>query len=106
MEREPDYSSTADFVTGTEDTRGRSEEQIAGRRPLDTPATAGFERPDSSAAFEPPRAAASGASGTAALSNAAREPRPVLFPGDEAERLRARWTDVQGAFVDEPRRAV
>jgi hypothetical protein len=29
-----------------------------------------------------------------------------LFPNDELEDLRNRWSDVQAAFVDEPRRAV
>jgi len=29
-----------------------------------------------------------------------------LFPNNELEDLRRRWSDVQGAFVDEPRRAV
>ncbi len=29
-----------------------------------------------------------------------------LFPGNDAEALRRRWTEIQGTFVDEPRRAV
>jgi len=29
-----------------------------------------------------------------------------LFPTDEAEQLRCRWTDIQAGFVDEPRQAV
>jgi len=29
-----------------------------------------------------------------------------LFPGDELDGLRARWKEVQTAFVDEPRKAV
>lgn len=29
-----------------------------------------------------------------------------LFPGADAEAMRRRWTDIQAAFVDEPRRAV
>jgi len=29
-----------------------------------------------------------------------------LFPGSDAEAMRRRWTDIQAAFVDEPRRAV
>jgi hypothetical protein len=32
--------------------------------------------------------------------------REPLFGGDEAERYRSRWSEVQAAFVDEPRRAV
>lgn len=34
---------------------------------------------------------------------AEREP---LFAGDDAERFRARWQEIQAAFVDEPRKAV
>jgi len=30
----------------------------------------------------------------------------MLFPGDEATRLRTQWTDIQSAFVDAPRDAV
>lgn len=34
-------------------------------------------------------------------------PRPAgLFMNDEANHLRSRWTDIQAAFVDEPREAV
>jgi hypothetical protein len=29
-----------------------------------------------------------------------------LFPGNEAEQFRGRWSDIQAGFVDEPRRAV
>ena len=32
--------------------------------------------------------------------------REPLFAGDEAERYRSRWSESQGAFVDEPRKAV
>jgi hypothetical protein len=34
------------------------------------------------------------------------EERQPLFAGDEAEGFRARWTEIQTGFVDEPRRAV
>jgi len=34
-----------------------------------------------------------------------REESP-LFPAGDAEAMRSRWTEIQGAFVDEPRRAV
>ncbi len=37
----------------------------------------------------------------------AREERPgPLFPDTEAQDLRSRWSDIQAAFVDEPRQAV
>jgi hypothetical protein len=29
-----------------------------------------------------------------------------LFPRSESEELQARWSDIQGSFVDEPRQAV
>ena len=29
-----------------------------------------------------------------------------LFPASDAEAMRSRWAEIQGAFVDEPRRAV
>lgn len=32
--------------------------------------------------------------------------RAPLFPSDQAEGFRGRWTSVQSGFVDEPRRAV
>ena len=32
--------------------------------------------------------------------------REPLFAGEDAERLRGRWTEVQAGFVDEPRQAV
>ena len=31
---------------------------------------------------------------------------PPLFPGNELDGLRARWKEIQTAFVDEPRKAV
>src|SRR5262245_24026731 len=39
----------------------------------------------------------------------ARQPineRAMLFPEDEPERLRTRWSEIQGTFVDSPRQAV
>jgi hypothetical protein len=38
----------------------------------------------------------------------AAEPRKdsPLFPANQAEAMRERWTEIQAAFVDEPRRAV
>jgi len=35
-----------------------------------------------------------------------RPERQVLFEGDEGERFRGRWSDIQASFVDEPRKAV
>ncbi len=38
--------------------------------------------------------------------NAASGNQTPLFPADQAESFRSRWTAVQSGFVDEPRRAV
>jgi predicted lipid-binding transport protein (Tim44 family) len=43
--------------------------------------------------------------GAVAASGRAGETEPFV-PADEAERLRARWEDIQVGFVDDPRRAV
>ena len=32
--------------------------------------------------------------------------REPLFAGEDAERYRSRWSEIQAAFVDEPRKAV
>jgi hypothetical protein len=41
------------------------------------------------------------------LAHEAQEGRPeALFPPAEITRLRAQWTEIQAAFVDEPRNAV
>ena len=32
--------------------------------------------------------------------------RHPLFPGSETDNLRARWQEIQGGFVDEPRQSV
>jgi len=37
---------------------------------------------------------------------AAEEQHEALFRGDESERFRNGWNDIQGSFVDEPRQAV
>jgi hypothetical protein len=41
------------------------------------------------------------------IAREAQEGRPeALFPAAEITRLRAQWTEIQAAFVDEPRNAV
>lgn len=42
----------------------------------------------------------------AGASGSARSEGAPLFPGNDAEAMRRHWTEVQAAFVDEPRRAV
>ena len=44
--------------------------------------------------------------GTAQFGTAADENAAPLFPNNELQRLRNRWSEVQTAFVDEPRKAV
>jgi hypothetical protein len=34
------------------------------------------------------------------------EDRPPLFAGEDADRFRQQWQEIQGRFVDDPRRAV
>lgn len=36
----------------------------------------------------------------------AQQEREMLFAGDQAEKLRTEWSDIQAAFVDAPRDAV
>lgn len=42
----------------------------------------------------------------AEAASSARGGDAPLFPASDADVLRGRWTDIQAAFVDEPRRAV
>lgn len=44
--------------------------------------------------------------GTAQFGTTANENATPLFPSNELENLRSRWSEVQTAFVDEPRKAV
>jgi len=53
-----------------------------------------------------PLPAATPADNTTAAANAARNDVAPLFPDDELHNFRARWDQVQGSFVDEPRKAV
>jgi hypothetical protein len=39
------------------------------------------------------------------MTGQSQQPTP-LFPSDQAESFRGRWTSIQSGFVDEPRRAV
>lgn len=44
--------------------------------------------------------------GTAQFGSTADENSAPLFPNNELEGLRSRWSEIQTAFVDEPRKAV
>jgi hypothetical protein len=51
--------------------------------------------------------AAQGARGTSDDDDASEQDgREPLFSGEDAERYRQQWTEIQGTFVDDPRRAV
>lgn len=41
-----------------------------------------------------------------AASSAGLETTEPLLPGDQTDRFEQRWNEIQGSFVDEPRRAV
>lgn len=100
----PDYESelkTAEQARGADDVRGRAEERMirpGGHAPQPPASDPHMEyRNDSrnmasARPWEGPRTSPNGSS--------------VLFAAAEAEQLRARWSDVQAGFVDEPRQAV
>ena len=88
--------STADIAKPSDDMRGHRDDAIVNRREL-------LEQPKPAGGPEPPR-----------------RPEPVvrrepprevhnsdgLFAEQDAGNLRKRWSDIQTAFVDEPRRSV
>jgi hypothetical protein len=88
---------TEDLARTGEDMRGHRTEEVTGR---EGPSVEGARV----AVPQPPQPARE----LAATRPTGRESAPDvhLFPPDEAERLHHRWSDVQAAFVDEPRRAV
>jgi hypothetical protein len=75
---------------------------LAERSPVETTRSAASEANVSEVKASGPSAGELGISpGPAGSSDAA-----PLFPGKELEELRNRWSGIQTAFVDEPRRAV
>jgi hypothetical protein len=100
MNRHPDELSTADLVGHPGDVQARQEERMSGRASDVPPGSTESGGPMPSSA-ERDAYGDHGASRTDEPSS-----RPALFPGDEADRLRSRWGDIQTGFVDEPRRAV
>jgi hypothetical protein len=60
---------------------------------------------DQRSADQPTAVRAAGGTAAAARAKMEEEVGP-LFPPQEANDLRSRWDDVQGRFVDEPRKAV
>jgi len=109
--------STADLAAaGTEPTpaaeaagqREAGREREAARQRSSTP-----EMRVSTAEARASRVGATEAEKAAASDRATESARPAesdrleeLFPPDTAAQFRKRWTDVQGGFVDDPRRAV
>lgn len=67
---------------------------------------AALNRPDDTAPNRPddPRNVAEGQGGSKGVQGSGSP--AALFPRDDANDLRKRWSEVQASFVDEPRRAV
>jgi hypothetical protein len=101
--------STADLARTGDEMRGRGDEQVANRSARDAAET--FIRNDVDAPSAAEDVAGRTASenqrtGTAEVARHESQSRPMLFPNDDAERLRSEWSDIQGTFVDNPRQAV
>src|SRR5689334_8238292 len=105
--------TTADLARRGEDVRGRSTEEVVAREqptervmadaPAPPPARTGERTPAS-----PRSDVRTSRPQTDTPPNDVRksETRAPLFAEAEASQLRERWTEVQSAFVDEPRAAV
>lgn len=78
-----------------------------GEQPTDHDATPAYAQPDGQFADE---AVAGAATGAALGQQTERPPQPdddwVLFGDQDTTALRARWAEVQGTFVDDPRDAL
>jgi len=88
--------STADIARASEDMRGHHDDVMVNRaqaveQPKPAPPPAQPARPPEPAAREPRRQPPNGNG---------------LFAEQDAANLRRRWSDIQTAFVDEPRRSV
>ena len=93
--------STADIAKSS-DPRGQGREEMVGQTDvLDKPATDREPRTSRPAGETPRDAVVAGESRPSAAA-----PTATLFPERDAPNLRRRWTDIQAAFVDEPRKAV
>jgi hypothetical protein len=123
-----DELTTADLAGNREQGRGRQDEGIVNRgdRPLDAPPPGGPA--PAAAGTRSPAAAAHDRGNNPAAHDVARATQDVvretsdrtpdratmappaahapLFAEDQAARFHSRWTDIQAAFVDEPRSAV
>ena len=105
----PDGNAGADGNAGvTGDARANG-----GNAPVGSPPATGSAPPAGSAPSGPGAGQTPASAGAAPSRQAAStstslddERRAPLFGEDVSSQLRARWTDVQAGFVDEPRRAV
>jgi hypothetical protein len=92
-----DYGTPPDQPRSGDDVRARGGERFSGREEnAPPPPFTRSENPDLAADRPVP-----GSRGQADDMS-----RPTLFPADESSRLKTRWSDIQAAFVDEPREAV
>jgi hypothetical protein len=103
------HLSTADLARSGDEMRGRGDEQVTSRSARDAAET--FIRNDVGAPSAGDDVAGRTAAenqrmGTADVVRHDSQSRPMLFPNDDAERLRTQWSDIQGTFVDDPRQAV
>jgi hypothetical protein len=99
--------TTADLARASE-VRGRSDDEMVAReQPGDRISADAPPAPIPARATEPARPYAQRDNRAPAAANTTgRDARTALFADNDAAQLRERWTDVQSAFVDEPRAAV
>ena len=93
-------NTTEEEVKEKEKATSERDYKVDDRRSNPPASTAEVDRPTSTAEVARnlnKRTEADGKTGDAAA---------TLFPDNEAENFRKRWTEIQTAFVDEPRRAV
>jgi hypothetical protein len=81
-----------------DDLRARGGEQFSGREEVAPPPPPFTPREHAGPPIDRPSASS--------RNQADDTSRTTLFPPDESSSLKARWSDIQAAFVDEPREAV
>jgi hypothetical protein len=105
--------TTADLARRGEEVRGRSAEEVVAREQQTERVMADAPAPPATRRSEPMPASPRGDGRASRPQTDTRpndvhrnETRAALFAEAEATQLRERWTEVQSAFVDEPRAAV
>ena len=110
MDEKPRELSTADLARTAEDARGHSDEHVMNRSLSPASESTPDALPENPATAGAPSAAVAPRSSSPAPTEPRRgfdgQGRFALFPDDEAERLRTRWSEVQATFVDAPRDSV